>query len=401
MIIFARICDKTNQSNRATDMMQYQVFEDVLFYMLFGGVAVAAIIACCYLLFRRGNAFAPEVTSSVRLRRWASVFLFTIVLSHTWWLLLYQFRLVGDQLVGGFLSIGLDCMLFIPAMMATLLTMLQDRRRPLWMVGIMILPVAVTLVVWIVRRHDGLEQLMPVFLATRNILLFLYAAFFVYMVFAVKRYGKWLRDNYADLENKEIWQSIVVLVGFMFILFIYWFDDGNKTIGYLIQGTKIVLIALLLWRVETLQQLDSVTLDSVTTKAADTPKAPTKPEIAPSTLPSSIGQLLERHCDNTQLYLQHDLTLSQLAQAIGTNHYYLSQHFTQQGLTYNAYINGLRIRHFINLYHEAVAAQRPFTAQQLANESGFMCYSTFSAAFKQRMGQTVTAWMRNTENATK
>ena len=382
-------------------MMQYQVFEDVLFYMLFGGVAVAAIIACCYLLFRRGNAFAPEVTSSVRLRRWASVFLFTIVLSHTWWLLLYQFRLVGDQLVGGFLSIGLDCMLFIPAMMATLLTMLQDRRRPLWMVGIMILPVAVTLVVWIVRRHDGLEQLMPVFLATRNILLFLYAAFFVYMVFAVKRYGKWLRDNYADLENKEIWQSIVVLVGFMFILFIYWFDDGNKTIGYLIQGTKIVLIALLLWRVETLQQLDSVTLDSVTTKAADTPEAPTKPEIAPSTLPSSIGQLLERHCDNTQLYLQHDLTLSQLAQAIGTNHYYLSQHFTQQGLTYNAYINGLRIRHFINLYHEAVAAQRPFTAQQLANESGFMCYSTFSAAFKQRMGQTVTAWMRNTENATK
>lgn len=382
-------------------MMQYQVFEDVLFYMLFGGVAVAAIIACCYLLFRRGNAFAPEVTSSVRLRRWASVFLFTIVLSHTWWLLLYQFRLVGDQLVGGFLSIGLDCMLFIPAMMATLLTMLQDRRRPLWMVGIMILPVAVTLVVWIVRRHDGLEQLMPVFLATRNILLFLYAAFFVYMVFAVKRYGKWLRDNYADLENKEIWQSIVVLVGFMFILFIYWFDDGNKTIGYLIQGTKIVLIALLLWRVETLQQLDSVTLDSVTTKAADTPEAPTKPEIAPSTLPSSIGQLLERHCDNTQLYLQHDLTLSQLAQAIGTNHYYLSQHFTQQGLTYNAYINGLRIRHFINLYHEAVAAQRPFTAQQLANESGFRCYSTFSAAFKQRMGQTVTAWMRNTENATK
>ncbi len=381
--------------------MQYQVFEDVLFYMLFGGVAVAAIIACCYLLFRRGNAFAPEVTSSVRLRRWASVFLFTIVLSHTWWLLLYQFRLVGDQLVGGFLSIGLDCMLFIPAMMATLLTMLQDRRRPLWMVGIMILPVAVTLVVWIVRRHDGLEQLMPVFLATRNILLFLYAAFFVYMVFAVKRYGKWLRDNYADLENKEIWQSIVVLVGFMFILFIYWFDDGNKTIGYLIQGTKIVLIALLLWRVETLQQLDSVTLDSVTTKAADTPEAPTKPEIAPSTLPSSIGQLLERHCDNTQLYLQHDLTLSQLAQAIGTNHYYLSQHFTQQGLTYNAYINGLRIRHFINLYHEAVAAQRPFTAQQLANESGFRCYSTFSAAFKQRMGQTVTAWMRNTENATK
>ena len=97
-----------------------------------------------------------------------------------------------------------------------------------------------------------------------------------------------------------------------------------------------------------------------------------------------------------QLYLQHDLTLAQLAQAIGTNRYYLSQHFAQQGLTYNAYINGLRIQHFINLYHNAIATQRPFTAQQLANESGFRSYSTFSAAFKQRMGQTVTSWMHDT-----
>ena len=57
--------------------------------------------------------------------------------------------------------------------------------------------------------------------------------------------------------------------------------------------------------------------------------------------------------------------------------------------------NGLRIRRFINLYHDAVADQRSFTAQQLANESGYRSYSTFSAAFKQRMGQTVTAWMNS------
>ena len=391
---FCEDFDKTNQSNRATDMMQYQVFGDVLFYMLYGGVAVAAIIACCYLLFRRGNAFTPDVTSTMCLRRWASAFLATIVMSHVRWLLFYQFHLVEDQLVGEIISIGLDCMIFVPAMMATLLAMLQDRRRPLWMVGIVIVPIVVTLMVWFVRRHDNLEQLMPFFLATRNILLHLYTAFFVYMIISAKQYRKWLRDNYADLENKEVWQSIVVLVGFMFVLFIYWFDDGNKTIGYLIQGTKIILIALLLWRVETLQQLDAVA-----TEEADTTETPAEPEIATMALPSGIGQLLERHCEDAQLYLQHELTLSQLSHTIGTNHYYLSQHFTQQGLTYNAYINGLRIRHFIKLYHEAVATQRPFTAQQLANESGFRSYSTFSAAFKQRMGQTVTAWMRDTEKA--
>ncbi|MBQ7708764.1 MAG: helix-turn-helix domain-containing protein [Bacteroidales bacterium] len=81
------------------------------------------------------------------------------------------------------------------------------------------------------------------------------------------------------------------------------------------------------------------------------------------------------------------------AEGIGTNHYYLSQYFSQQGLSYNTYINGLRIRHFIRLYEKAVAENRTFTAQQLATESGYRSYSTFSAAFKQYTGKTVTAWM--------
>ena len=62
-------------------------------------------------------------------------------------------------------------------------------------------------------------------------------------------------------------------------------------------------------------------------------------------------------------------------------------------MTYNTYINDLRISHFISLYHEAVAARRNFTANKLANESGYRSYSTFSMAFKQRMGVSVTAWM--------
>jgi AraC-like DNA-binding protein len=85
----------------------------------------------------------------------------------------------------------------------------------------------------------------------------------------------------------------------------------------------------------------------------------------------------------------------QLASAIGTNRTYLGQYFSNQGITYNAYINDLRIQHFISLYREAVATQQTFTAQQLASKSGYRSYSTFSLAFKQRMGQSVTVWMRD------
>jgi AraC-like DNA-binding protein len=105
--------------------------------------------------------------------------------------------------------------------------------------------------------------------------------------------------------------------------------------------------------------------------------------------------LLQHYCIDTQLYLQHDLTLAQLAQAIGTNRFYLSKYFSSQGTTYNAYINDLRINHFVSLYRQAVDTRRPFTAQELAHQSGYRSYSTFSLAFKQRMGQAVTIWMRD------
>ena len=221
-----------------------------------------------------------------------------------------------------------------------------------------------------------------------------YGLFTLYIVFAVRQYGRWLRDNYADLEHKEVRQSYMLIIVFSLFVIFYAFAD-NITISYFVQFIGLALFGLLLWRVETLQQLDAAA-------AEDTAETPAEPEeVAPSVDSFGIGQLLERCCEDEQLYLQHDLSLSQLAQAIGTNHYYLSQYFSQQGLTYNAYINDLRIRHFIDLYHEAVANQRSFTAQQLAHESGFRSYSTFSAAFKQRMGQTVTAWMRDTANVEK
>ena len=110
---------------------------------------------------------------------------------------------------------------------------------------------------------------------------------------------------------------------------------------------------------------------------------------------NNIGPLLKQHCEEPQLYLQHDISLSQLAQIIGTNRLYLSQHFSSQGTTYNAYINGLRIQHFISLYREATASHQLITAQQLAHQSGFRSYNTFSVAFKKIMGTTATEWMRN------
>jgi AraC-like DNA-binding protein len=174
----------------------------------------------------------------------------------------------------------------------------------------------------------------------------------------------------------------VVLAIILLVYAIYSLDVGELIYEYALDVIIIVLVCYLLWRVETLSDLTSL-----------------QPQIDLSlSIRNNIGPLLKKHCEDTQLYLQYDISLSQLATLIGINRSYLSKHFAKQGITYNAYINGLRIQHFINLYHESAATHQPVSAQQLAYQSGFRNYKTFNAAFKKIMEMTATEWMQQVKS---
>ena len=112
------------------------------------------------------------------------------------------------------------------------------------------------------------------------------------------------------------------------------------------------------------------------------------------TIPANIGYLLHKYCVTPKLYLQHGLTLTELSERIGTNRTYLSSYLAQQGVSYNSYINRLRIDYFEHVFLKALATDRPFTAKQLAYRCGFSSYSTFATAFKQFKGQSVTTWIK-------
>ena len=219
------------------------------------------------------------------------------------------------------------------------------------------------------------------------------------MVRAIRQYGHWLRDNYADLEHKEVWQSFIVMAFLLLISGIYEVGFDWPAYDYVVQVLGIVVVCYLVWRIETLSDLSipiqsekAIAVDDIAEETVTTENV--EDSDYPLSMRNNIGPLLKQYCEDPQLYLQYDITLSQLAQTIGTNRLYLSQHFSSQGLTYNAYINGLRIQHFINLYHEKVATHQPISAQQLAYQSGFRSYNTFSVAFKKMKGMTVTEWMR-------
>ena len=393
-----------NNIDSDTRMFGQISLDVILLFMLYGVGAAVAAGACLYLVLRRANAFAPEVTPPVRLRRWTAAFFAVLAIGHLWYLpaaVLTDEDFTVCMLVGGLL----DCVTVIPLVTVLLLCMLQDRQRPLWPVGVMTAPLVVLMVAGIVNRS---EAYMPV---AYGYLLLVAVGVVVYMVRAVRQYGRWLRDNYADLEHKEVWQTFVVLAVIVLMLGYYVVGyDGGMFYEYVIQVCGIVLVGHLLWRVETLSDLSGsgIQEDEETRRreyrntgiqedgntGIQEGDAGPSPDTLSDDAYEEMTLLLQKHCIDTGLYLQHDLNKAQVAQAIGTNRTYLSLYFMRQETTYNAYINDLRIRHFIRLYREAIAAERPVTAQQLALMSGYRSYSTFSLAFKQRMDQSVTAWMR-------
>ena len=120
--------------------MYDQIREDIFFFMFYASVAMLSLIACCYLLFRRANAIVPDVTPPVRLRRWTAAFFAAIALCHLWYLPTYFLTSPDDMMLGSLIAGLLDSMTVIPLAIVILLVMLQDRKRSLWPIALMVAP---------------------------------------------------------------------------------------------------------------------------------------------------------------------------------------------------------------------------------------------------------------------
>ena len=355
-------------------MYEHLGLQDISFIMLYGGAAMLAVVGCSYLLLTPGNAFSSDIRPPKTLRGWAAAFMAFVALSHVWWGVLGIFWLHEDRLVRNAVAIMLDSVTLMPSMMAMLLRMLQDRKRPLWPIGLSMIPVVAVVIVCIFIRCGAFEPILQAYLLALAVI------FVIYYIRAVRQYGRWLRDNYADLERKEVWKSLVTITCIL-LMFVAYKVSGGMLMEYVTQINTLIIIGFLLWRVETLQTLES-SVPQTNTGAL------------PMAIADYISTMLKERCEGKQLYLQNDLTLVQLADAIETNRNYLSSYFEEQGTTYNNYINRLRIDHFIHLYREATEENRSIAALRLAVRSGYKSYSTFSGAFKRITGLSVTDWMK-------
>ena len=362
---------------------------DILFMMLYGATAMLTLSVALYLLLRRTNAFAPAVIPPRVVRRWAATFLFTAAASHVWWYVFGTYWLTDDRPARNIMLIMLDHITLVPQAMALLLSMLQDCRRKLWPWLVAEAPIVAMGVTGIIIQDDMAMHRMNAWQTAVII------AFIVYYFRALANHNRWLQHNFADLEHKDIWKSMVAAAILTLIYETYCINPGLMPLEYLSQFFTIFITIFIVWRVETLQELTTEATPSATVQPEADSAVPSTTE-STAMSPIDFGSQLRERCEITGLYLQHDLTLTQLAHALGTNRTYLSAYFARIGTTYNAYINQLRIAHFERQF--ALETQNTgkagVTAKDLATECGFSSYSTFSAVFKKYRGVTVAEWMR-------
>ena len=342
-------------------MYEQYGLSDPFFLMLYGGAAMLALTECCYMLVALRSTLAPHVVPPRELRYWTAAFFAAVSASHLWWAMLGIVWLRDE---------------------AVFLRLLQDRKRQLWPFFVAHIPIIIIAIYGIMAQSPETKDYMFYYQVV------IIVVFILYTVRALIQYDRWLHENYADLEYKEVWQSLLLLTGVLVFYYAYTSNLGELFHEYLSQVNTLIILIFLSWRVETLQMLLPSDTDVLSGDTTQTSSVSANTSL-------DISSMLLNHCEATQLYLHHDLTLSQLAAAIGTNRTYLSNYFSQQGDTYNTYINRLRIEHFIQLYHEAVSQSHPVTALELSQQCGYRTYRTFSTAFRQHMGITVTAWMQS------
>lgn len=195
----------------------------------------------------------------------------------------------------------------------------------------------------------------------------------------VRRHIKYIRENFSNIDRIDVaWLKpvfVFAIVSQLAWLFTSLYATVLTDIIYYISVIMLWLMVLhYSWDFRPIAvEEDAAVAGGVETAAHK------------NQLPIAAGQL-EQMVEQQRLYLNRNLTLADIAQALNTNRTYVSNYLSQvRGQTFYDYINQLRIER-VSL---PMMREHPeYKLEHVAQESGFASISTFRRAFIKLTGQT-------------
>jgi AraC-like DNA-binding protein len=155
----------------------------------------------------------------------------------------------------------------------------------------------------------------------------------------------------------------------------------------------IYSIAMAQWRNPTLFKVEQLTSEPADDADADSESdAPARGAGAlDDSIKSSLLEAVKRHMQEQQTYLDNQLTLTRLAEAVGVSTHHLSEVLNQhEGKNFYQFVNEYRIDYI----REQLQRDQSVKILDLAMTAGFSSKSTFNAVFKQFTGLTPSQYRR-------
>ena len=225
--------------------------------------------------------------------------------------------------------------------------------------------------------------------ARRNVVIVVYTWLLVVFALTIlvvgfvttRRYIKYVRDNYSNIDNIDV--SWVRQAFFFFIVGqLLWL--GVSFVSNPAADCCYYVITLAMWLMVLRYSYNLRPIVMQPVEHVD--GSETEPRQY-----AFAGQM-ERVIQEEKLYLNPNLTLMDVAKRMGTNRTYMSEYFSHVlQETFYDYINRLRLE---NMSLSTMREHPEFTLEYVAQLSGFNSMSTFRRAFTKLTGMSPSQWRR-------
>lgn len=240
------------------------------------------------------------------------------------------------------------------------------------------------------------------------------AVMLIYFAVSIRRYNRFINDNYSNHENINLsWLKTVLAVFVVCIvvwtIFLFNHNYYTKSIYYVVSLCAwIMLIARSRDQISVsmkepekpiVRSAIEVEQPTEQIQSADPMHQPSEAVAAAapafedsSLLPEQMKAQLDELMNEREIYLNSHLTLSDLAAALGTNRTYLSNYLNRElKVSFYDYVNSFRVARACRM----IEANPDVTVHDIVENCGFNSVSTFRRSFSREIGKTYGEYRQN------
>lgn len=219
------------------------------------------------------------------------------------------------------------------------------------------------------------------------------------ILISLRRYNRYISDNYSNLERINVDWVYHVLIVFsvcvaLWTLYLFNHNYLMKSLYYVV---SIVAWSILISRSRTQMEItidepaEPIAEPQPVEQAGEEPAEIAQAESDTSQLSDQMKAQLDELMSVSKLYLNSRLTLTDLAAELGTNRTYLSNYLNRElNVSFYDYINAFRVKRAC----EMIDANPDVSVQTIVDSCGFNSVSTLRRSFTREIGQTYGEYRR-------